>query len=187
MNNQPQNNFKNNRFPRKKDDGGYKINEKIYAKKIRLIQEDEEQVVCNIDEALFKAKEAGLDLVEISPTAEPPVCKIIDFQKFLYDKKKKEKENKKSKSLTALKEIKLSASIGEHDYIFKTKQAAEFLQKGNKVKVNILFKGRTIVYKGQGELLMLKFSQEVDEFGRVEQLPKMEGKFMNMILVPRKK
>ena len=186
MNNKPVNSFKNNKFP-KKDDGGFRINERIYAKRIRLIQEGEQPLICNTDEALLKAKEIGFDLVEISPAADPPVCKIIDFQKFLYDKKKKEKENKKSKSLTSLKEIKISTGIREHDYSFKAKQAGEFLQKGNKVKVSILFKGRTIVYKEQGELLMLRFSQEVGDFGKVEQLPKLEGKFMNMILVPKKK
>lgn len=183
---QTQNNFKNNRFP-KKDDGGYKINEKIYAKEIRLIQEGEEPIVCDTSEALFKAKELELDLVEISPNASPPVCKIIDYQKFLYDKRKKEKENKKSKSLTALKEIKMSPNLGEHDYNFKTKQAGEFLKKGNKVKVTMLFKGRMIIYREQGELLMLKFSQEIIDHGKVEQLPKLEGKFLNMILVPKKK
>ena len=186
MNNQTQNRFKNNRFL-KKDDGGFKINERIYAKTVRLIQEGEAPIVCSIDEALIKSKELGLDLVEMSPDATPPVCKIINFQKFLYDKRKKEKDNKKSKALTSLKEVKLSPNIGEHDYHFKSKQALEFLQKGNKVKVNILFKGRTIVYRDQGEMLMLRFSQSVDNFGKVEQLPKMEGKFMNMILAPKKK
>jgi translation initiation factor IF-3 len=188
MNNQTQSNFKHRNFP-KKVWVDYKINERIYAKKIRLVQEGEEPVICSTEDALTKAKEIGFDLVEISPNSDPPVCKIIDLQKFLYDKKKKEKENKKSKSTTSLKEVKISPNIGEHDYSFKVKQAGEFLQKGNKVKVNMLFKGRTIVYKEQGEMLMLRFSQEpeVNNFSKVEQLPKMEGKFLNMILVPKKK
>lgn len=184
MINQSQNRF-NNRYP-KKDDGGYKINEKIYAKQIRLIKDGSEPLICDTTEALLLAKNLELDLVEVSPTAEPPVCRIVNFQKFLYDKRKREKENKKSKSLNALKEIKMSPNIGEHDYLFKAKQAGEFLKKGNKVKATIFFKGRSIVYREQGEMLMLKFSQEIVALGRVEQLPKMEGKFMSMILVPKK-
>lgn len=184
--NKPQGRFAN-KYPAKKDDGGYKTNDKIYARQVRLIQEGQEPIVCATSEALIKAKDLGLDLVEISPNADPPVCKIVDFQKFLYEKKKKEKDNKKSKSSTALKEIKMSPNIGEHDYSFKAKQAKEFLSKGHKVKVSILFKGRTIMFKDQGEILMLKFSQEVIECGKVEQLPKQEGKFMIMILIPNKK
>ena len=180
----PQNNFK--RTP-KKDDGGYKINEKIYSKKVRLVRDGQEPLICDTSEALEIARESGLDLVEVSPNAEPPVCRIIDYQKFLYDKRKKEKENKRSKSTSAMKEIKMTPNIGDHDYLFKAKQASGFLEKGNKVKITVFFKGRTILYREQGEMLMLKFSQEVTDFGRVEQLPKMEGKYMSMILVPKKK
>ena len=185
MINKPFNRFQN-KYP-KKDDGGYKINENIYAKTIRLIQEGEESIVCNTSDAVKKAYDSGLDLVEISPTAEPPVCKIVDYKKFLYDKKKKEKENQKSKSSNALKEIKMTPNIGEHDYSFKVKQAAEFLTKGNKIKITVFFKGREMVYRNKGEMLLLKFSQEVVDYGKVEQLPKQEGKFMAMIMVPRKK
>ena len=185
MINKPFNRFQN-KYP-KKDDGGYKINERIYAKTIRLIREGAEPIVCETSKALIKAKELELDLVEISPTADPPVCKIVDYKKFLYDKKKKEKDNHKSKGSNALKEIKMTPNIGEHDYSFKTKQASEFLTKGNKVKVTVLFKGREMVYKSKGEMLLLKFSQEVIDYGKVEQLPKQEGKFMAMIMISRKK
>lgn len=174
-----------NKYP-KKDDGGYKINERIFSKKIRLVGEGE-PVVCDTFEALKKAKESGLDLVEISPNAEPPVCKIIDYKKFLYDKKKKDKDIHKNKGSNTMKEIQLSPNIGDHDFSFKAKQASDFLIKSHKVKVSILFKGRTIVYKDKGEFLMLRFSQEVNEAGKVEQLPKQEGKYMTMMLVPRKK
>jgi translation initiation factor IF-3 len=185
MINKPFNRFQN-KYP-KKDDGGYKINEKIYAKTIRLIREGMEPIVCDTSDAISQAHELGLDLVEISPDAEPPVCKIIDYKKFLYDKKKKERENHKSKSSNALKEIKMTPNIGDHDYSFKVKQAAEFLAKGNKVKATVFFKGREMAYKNKGEMLLLKFSQEVVDYGKVEQLPKQEGKFMAMIMVPRKK
>lgn len=186
MVNQTQNRFKNNRFP-KKDDGGYKINEKIYAKEIRLVQDGEEPIICSTTEAFIKAKELGFDLVEVSPDAQPPICRITDFQKFLYEKKKKTKENKKSKSSTSLKEVKFSPNIGEHDFSFKAKQAGEFLKESHKVKATIFFKGRTIVYKEQGELVLFKLIQEVKDLGKVEQFPKMEGKFMSVIIVPKKK
>jgi len=185
MNDKPFNRFQS-KYP-KKDDGGYKINERIYSKTIRLIKEEGEPIICDTSEARNQAYELGLDLVEISPNAEPPVCKIVDYKKFLYDKKKKEKDNHKSKSSNALKEIKMTPNIGEHDYSFKAKQATEFLTKGNKIKVTVFFKGREMAYKNKGEMLLLKFSQEVVDYGKVEQLPKQEGKFMAMIMIPRKK
>jgi translation initiation factor IF-3 len=184
MNTPPFNRFQN-RF-QKKDDGKYKINERILAKTIRLIREGEEPLVCDTSEALHQAKELGLDLVEVSPDSDPPVCKIIDYKKFLYDKKKKDRDNK-NKGASVMKEMQLSPNIGEHDYMFKAKQVIEFLNKGHKVKISILFKGRTIVYKDKGEMLMLKFSQEIGDAGRVEQLPKQEGKFMTMMMIPKKK
>lgn len=167
--------------------GDIKLTKEYLQKKIRLVQEGAPPIVCDTYEALQKAKELELDLVEISPNADPPVCKIIDYKKFLYDKKKKDRENQKSKGASAMKEIQLSPNIGEHDYLFKAKQAIEFLTKGHKVKVSILFKGRTIVFKDKGEMLMLKFSQEIGDNGRVEQLPKQEGKYMTMMMVPKKK
>lgn len=186
-NNKPQQNYQKNKFPYKKDDGGYRINRNILAKEVRLIQEDKEPIIISIYDAQKIADDSFLDLVEISPNATPPVCKILDFSKFLYDKKKKEKENTKSKGSVALKEIQLSPNIGEHDYLFKAKQAGEFLDKGHRVKVSMLFKGRMITHKEQGELLMLKFSQEITEFGKAESLPKHEGKMIIMYLVPKKK
>lgn len=174
------------RFPRKQEDK-HKINNKITATEVRLIADDKSSEVINTYVAIQRAKDLGVDLVEVSPNAVPPVCRLIDYKNFLYDSKKKEKENKKNNNSTTLKEIKLSPNIGEHDYKFKAKQADEFLVKGNRVKVTIFFKGREIVHKNNAELVMLKFSQEVLNSGKVEQLPKYEGKYLTMILIPNKK
>lgn len=132
------------------------------------------------------ADEQGLDLVEISPSANPPVCKIIDYKKFLYDKKKKEKEIKAKSAKVVVKEIRLGPNIDDHDFNFKLKHAQKFLNDGAKVKVDVFFKGRTIVYKEKGEFVLLKFAQELADIGKVEQLPKMEGKRMIMIVAPKK-
>lgn len=132
------------------------------------------------------AEEQGLDLVEISPSANPPVCKIIDYKKFLYDKKKKEKEIKAKSAKVVVKEIRLGPNIDDHDFNFKLKHAQKFLNDGAKVKVDVFFKGRTIVYKEKGEFVLLKFAQELADLGKVEQLPKMEGKRMIMIIAPKK-
>jgi len=132
------------------------------------------------------AEEQGLDLVEISPSANPPVCKIIDYKKFLYDKKKKEKEIKAKSAKVVVKEIRLGPNIDDHDFNFKLKHAQKFLNDGAKVKVDVFFKGRTIVYKEKGEFVLLKFAQELADIGKVEQLPKMEGKRMIMIISPKK-
>ena len=140
----------------------------------------------NIKEALKMAEEQGLDLVEISPSANPPVCKIIDYKKFLYDKKKKEKEIKAKSAKVVVKEIRLGPNIDDHDFNFKLKHAQKFLNDGAKVKVDVFFKGRTIVYKEKGEFVLLKFAQELADIGKVEQLPKMEGKRMIMIISPKK-
>ena len=132
------------------------------------------------------ADDQGLDLVEISPSANPPVCKIIDYKKFLYDKKKKEKEIKAKSAKVVVKEIRLGPNIDDHDFNFKLKHAQKFLNDGAKVKVDVFFKGRTIVYKEKGEFVLLKFAQELADLGKVEQLPKMEGKRMIMIIAPKK-
>lgn len=151
-----------------------------------MVGDNVENDIYNIKDAIKLADEQGLDLVEISPTANPPVCKIIDYKKFLYDKKKKEKEKKAKATKVVVKEIRLGPNIDDHDFNFKLKHAEKFLDDGAKVKVDVFFKGRTIVYKEKGEIVLLKFAQELSELGKVEQLPKMEGKRMIMIIAPKK-
>jgi translation initiation factor IF-3 len=135
---------------------------------------------------LQKAEELGLDLVEISPSANPPVCKIMDYRKFLYEQKKKQKEIKAKTAKVVVKEIRLGPNIDDHDFNFKLKHAIKFLQDGAKVKVEVFFKGRSIVYKDKGEYVLLKFAQELEEYGKVERLPKLMGKRMIMIMTPKK-
>jgi translation initiation factor IF-3 len=132
------------------------------------------------------AEEQELDLVEISPTANPPVCKIMDYKKFLYEQKKKQKEIKAKTAKVIVKEIRLGPNIDDHDFNFKLKHAEKFLQEGAKVKVDVFFKGRSIIYKEKGEIVLLKFAQELEEFGKVERLPVLEGKRMIMIITPKK-
>ncbi len=132
------------------------------------------------------AKDQELDLVEISPTANPPVCKVIDYKKFLYEQKKKQKEIKAKTAKVVVKEIRLGPNTDEHDFNFKLKHAIKFLEDGAKVKVDVFFKGRTIIYKEKGEIILLKFAQELAEYGKVEQMPKLEGKRMIMIISPKK-
>lgn len=153
---------------------------------MRVVGDNVDNDIHNIKEALKMAEEQGLDLVEISPSANPPVCKIIDYKKFLYDKKKKEKEIKAKSAKVVVKEIRLGPNIDDHDFNFKLKHAQKFLNDGAKVKVDVFFKGRTIVYKEKGEFVLLKFAQELADLGKVEQLPKMEGKRMIMIIAPKK-
>ena len=133
------------------------------------------------------AREQELDLVEISPKADPPVCKIIDYKKFLYDQKKKQKAIKANAVKTVIKEIRFGPNTEEHDLNFKTKHAIKFLQEGSKVKAFVFFRGRSIVFKDQGEILLLKFAQALEEYGIVEQMPKLEGKRMTMFIAPKKK
>lgn len=149
--------------------------------------EDIENQIVPVREAIRIAEELGLDLVEISPTANPPVCKVIDYKKFLYELKKKQKEIKAKTAKVIVKEIKLGPNIDDHDFNFKLKHAMNFLQDGAKVKVDIFFKGRTIIYKEKGELILLKFADLLSEYGKVESLPKLEGKRMLMIISPKKK
>ena len=132
------------------------------------------------------AKEQELDLVEISPKAKPPVCKIIDYKKFLYEQKKREKALKSKATKVTIKEIRFGPQTDEHDYEFKKKHAIKFLQEGAKLKAFVFFKGRSIIFKEQGQILLLKLAQELEEYGKVEQLPKLEGKRMIMFIAPKK-
>ena len=138
-----------------------------------------------LDQALKLAQEQGLDLVEISPKATPPVCKIIDYSKFKYDQKKKQKEIKAKAQKTVIKEIRFGPNTEEHDFNFKLKHAQKFLEDGAKVKSYVHFVGRSIVFKERGEILLLKFAQALEDFGKVEQLPKLEGKRMTMFIAPK--
>ena len=137
-------------------------------------------------DALALATEQELDLVEISPSANPPVCKIMDYKKFLYEQKKKQKEIKSKSAKVVVKEIRLGPNTDDHDFNFKLKHAIKFLQEGAKVKVDVFFKGRSIIYKDKGEYILLRFAQELEEYGKVERLPKLEGKRMIMIVAPKK-
>jgi translation initiation factor IF-3 len=140
-----------------------------------------------IREALAKAAELELDLVEISPNANPPVCKIIDYKKFLFEQKKRQKELKSKQTKVVVKEIRMGPNTEDHDFQFKLNHAKAFLKEGAKVKAYVFFKGRTIVFKDRGEILLLKFAQELEEYGSLEQMPKLEGKKMIMMINPKKK
>ncbi len=141
--------------------------------------------VYGIREAREKAEELGLDLVEISPTAEPPVCKIMDYKKFLYEQKKRDKAMKAKATKVVVKEIRFGPNTDDHDYDFKKKHAEKFLKDGAKLKAYVFFKGRSIVYKDKGEILLLRLAQDLEDYGKVEQMPKLEGKRMTMFLAPK--
>lgn len=147
----------------------------------------EQQGVVAIEDALKLAEEMELDLVEISPNADPPVCKITDYKKFLYQQKKKQKEIKSKAAKVVVKEIRFGPNINEHDFQFKLKHAQKFLEEGAKVKAYVFFKGRSIVFNEQGEILLLRFAQELEEWGKVDGMPKLEGKRMSMFISPAKK
>ncbi len=164
----------------------HKINNEIRAKSVRLVGDNiENQGVYPISDALKLADDLELDLVEISPMADPPVCKIIDYQKFLYQQKKKQKEIKAKTAKIVIKEIRFGPNTDDHDYNFKLKHAQGFLQDGAKVKAFVFFKGRSILYKEQGEILLLRLAQDLEDVGKVEQLPKLEGKRMSILLTPK--
>ncbi|MGB3948746.1 MAG: translation initiation factor IF-3 [Bacteroidia bacterium] len=163
------------------------INERIRAREVRVVGEGIETGVYPIDKAIEIAKEMGLDLVEISPNAEPPVCKVVDYKKFLYDQKKKQKELKAKAAKTVVKEIRFGPQTDDHDFNFKKNHAIKFLQEGSKVKAFVFFKGRSILFKEQGEILLLRFANELEEYGKAEQLPLLEGKKMIMVMAPKKK
>lgn len=162
------------------------INERITAPMVRVVGDGMEPTIMNTKEALTKAYNEGLDLVMISPTANPPVCKIIEYQKYVYELKKKEKERKANSTKVVIKEIRLSPQTDEHDFEFKLNHAKRFLKEGNKVKVDVFFRGRSIVYKEQGETQLLKFAEALMEFGKPEAMPRLEGKRMLMIIAPKK-
>lgn len=165
----------------------HKINDRITATKVRVVADDIPADVYATEEAIKMAEERNLDLVEIAPNANPPVCKIIDYKKFLYDQKKKQKELKSKQQKVVVKEIRFGPNTDDHDFEFKLNHARKFLEEGSKVKAYVFFKGRTIVFKERGELLLLKFAKELAELGAVEQLPKLEGKRMIMMINPKKK
>lgn len=154
---------------------------------MRLVGENVETGIFTLSKALDLSNQMGLDLVEISPKANPPVCKIIDYKKFLYDQKKKQKLIKANATKTVIKEIRFGPNTEEHDLNFKTKHALKFLEEGSKVKAFVFFRGRSIVFKDKGEILLLKFAQALEDYGVVEQMPKLEGKRMTMFIAPKKK
>ncbi|MDE5726939.1 MAG: translation initiation factor IF-3, partial [Duncaniella sp.] len=162
-------------------------NEGIRAREVRLVGDNVEAGIYSIQEALRMAQEQELDLVEISPTAEPPVCKILDYQKFLYQQKKRQKEQKAKSTKVVVKEIRFGPQTDDHDYNFKLKHAVGFLQEGAKVKAYVFFKGRSILFKEQGEVLLLRFANDLEEYGKVDQMPLLEGKRMTIMLSPKKK
>ncbi len=176
-------------YTKRKDNLKYKFKTGKYirAKTVRLVGDNIETGIYSLDEALAIAEEQELALVEISPNANPPVCKVIDFQKFIFEQKKKQKELKSKQQKVVIKEIRFGPNIDEHDFNFKLNHAQKFLESGAKVKVFVFFKGRTIVYKDQGKIKLLEFAQALEEFGKVEAMPKLEGKKMTMFITPVKK
>ena len=164
----------------------YRINERIRVREVRLVGDNVEQGVYPTSQALKIAEDQGLDLVEISPNAAPPVCRVIDYQKFLYQQKKRQKEQKAKSVKVVVKEIRFGPQTDDHDYAFKLKHAKGFLEEGAKVKAYVFFKGRSILFKEQGEVLLLRFANDLEDYGRVEQMPLLEGKRMIIVLTPKK-
>ncbi len=166
-----------------------RINNEITVPQVRVVGDgipDGSQVMPT-SQAVRLAEEQGLDLVEISPKAEPPVCRIVDYQKFLYQQKKKAKEMKANSVKTVIKEIRFGPQTDDHDYNFKLKHAQNFIKEGSRVKAYVFFRGRSIVFKEQGEILLLKFATDLEEIAKVEMMPKLEGKRMTMMLAPKPK
>jgi translation initiation factor IF-3 len=175
------------RFQPKEETEQHKINNKITAREIRLVMENEEPKVMSTYDAIKLAEEQEMDLVEISPNAVPPVCKIMDYRKFLYNQKRKQKELKAKQSKIVIKEIRFGPNTDDHDFNFKLVHAKKFLEEGSKVKAYVFFRGRTIVFKDRGELLLLKFANELSDLGALESMPKLEGKRMIIMLNQKKK
>ncbi len=165
----------------------YVINEEITAREVRLVGDNVEQGVYSLSKALSIAEEQELDLILISPNAEPPVCRILDYQKYLYQQKKRQKEQKAKATKVVVKEIRFGPQTDDHDYNFKLKHAIGFLKEGAKVKAYVFFRGRSILFKEQGEVLLLRFANDLEEYGKVEQMPVLEGKRMTIMLTPLKK
>ena len=163
----------------------YRVNEQIRVREVRIVGDGGSTVVPT-KQALDMARNQGVDLVEISPNAQPPVCRLIDYSKFLYQQKKKAKEMKAKQVKIEVKEIRFGPQTDEHDYQFKLKHAKEFLEEGNKVRAYVFFKGRSILFKEQGEVLLLRFANDLEEYGKVEQLPQLEGKKMAIFIAPKK-
>ena len=165
----------------------YRINEQIRAREVRIVGDDVESQVIPTRDALRLAQQKNVDLVEISPNAEPPVCRLIDYSKFLYQQKKRQKELKAKQVKIEVKEIRFGPQTDDHDYNFKLKHAKGFLSDGDKVKAYVFFRGRSILFKEQGEVLLLRFANDLEEYGKVEQMPVLEGKRMTIMLSPKKK
>lgn len=164
----------------------YRVNEQIHAREVRIVGDGIESAVLPTFKAIQLAEQKGVDLVEISPNAEPPVCRLIDFSKFLYQQKKHQKEIKAKQVKVDVKEIRFGPQTDDHDYNFKLKHAQGFLSDGDKVKAYVFFKGRSILFKEQGEVLLLRFAADLEEYGKVEQMPQLEGKRMIMFISPKK-
>ena len=165
----------------------HRINRKITSEELRLVGDNVEIGVYKLSAALALANEQGLDLVEISPKAVPPVCKVMDYKKFLYEQKKREKVLKSKAAKVVVKEIRFGPNTDDHDYNFKKKHAEQFLKEGAKLKAFVFFKGRSIIFKEQGQILLLRLAQDLEDLGKVEQMPKLEGKRMIMFIAPIKK
>lgn len=163
----------------------YRVNEQIRVKEVRIAGEDGSNIMPT-RQAIELARNEGVDLVEISPNAQPPVCRIIDYSKFLYQQKKRQKELKQKQVKVEVKEIRFGPQTDDHDYNFKLKHAREFLEEGNKVRAYVFFRGRSILFKEQGEVLLLRFANDLEDCGKVEQMPKLEGKKMFLYLSPKK-
>lgn len=164
----------------------YRINEAIRVKEVRLVGDNVEQGVYTIQQALRIANDQELDLVEISPNVNPPVCRVVDYQKFIFQLKKKQKEQKAKSVKVVVKEIRFGPQTDDHDYNFKLKHAKGFLSEGSKVKAYVFFRGRSILFKDQGEVLLLRFANDLEDYGRVESMPVLEGKRMTIMLAPKK-
>ena len=175
------------RFAPRQEAELHRINNKITSREVRLVIEGEEPQVLSTADAIKLAEEQEMDLVEISPNAVPPVCKILDYKKFLYNQKRKSKELKAKQSKIVIKEIRFGPNTDDHDFNFKLAHARKFLEEGSKVKAYVFFRGRTIVFKDRGEILLLKFAQELSEIGTLESMPKLEGKRMIIMINPKKK
>lgn len=163
----------------------YRVNEQIRVREVRVVGDDGSQVMPT-KKALDLARQQGVDLVEISPKAQPPVCRLVDYSKFLYQQKKRAKEMKQKQVKVEVKEIRFGPQTDEHDYQFKLKHAQGFLNEGNKVRAYVFFRGRSILFKEQGEVLLLRFANDLEDYGKVEQMPKLEGKKMFLYLAPKK-
>ena len=169
-----------------RNENSLNINEQIHAREVRLVGDNVDEGIYPTFRALKIAEEQGLDLIEIAPMAQPPVCKIMDYQKFQYQQRKRQKEQKAKSTKVVVKEIRFGPQTDEHDYSFKLKHAIGFLQEGAKVKSYVFFKGRSILFKEQGEVLLLRFANDLEEYAKVEQLPVLEGKRMTIMLAPKK-